>query len=95
MSQLVVSIFWNSDVVGSDASEGMDLTVRVRENRQRESRLLYPCPLYRLPEEGVAQNKGRSSYHKRSRIKVHLPPSNDFLKKTIPLWRGVLISSYC
>ena len=72
MSQLVVSIFWNSDVVGSDASEGMDLTVRVRENRQRESRLLYPCPLYRLPEEGVTQMKTRSYHLRRFGLKVDL-----------------------
>jgi hypothetical protein len=36
MSQLVFSICWNPEEVGSNASEGIDLLARVRASRQEE-----------------------------------------------------------
>jgi hypothetical protein len=49
--------------IGSDASEGMNLLVRLRASRQGgESNLL--CLLYRLPAEGMSQIKGESSHFK-------------------------------
>ena len=66
MSQLVFSISWNPEEVGSNASEGMDLLVRVRacRHKKKESFLL-PCPLYGLPAEGAVHIKGRFSHLKR------------------------------
>ena len=72
MSQLVFSIHWNPEEVGSNASERMDLPARVRAKRQRAN-FLKPCPLYRLPTEGMAQNESISSYFKVSGLKVGFP----------------------
>lgn len=57
MSQLVFSIRWNPKEVCSNASERMDLPVRVRVGRQSGS-FLFPSPLFSLSAEGVAQIKG-------------------------------------
>lgn len=46
----------------------MDLPARVRAKRQRAN-FLKPCPLYRLPTEGMAQINGRSSHFKRAIFK--------------------------
>ena len=46
MSQLVYSIHWNPEEVGSNASEGMGLLDELG---------LLPYPVYRLPLEGVTQ----------------------------------------
>lgn len=50
MSQLLFSMCWDPKETGADARERTDLPVRAS--------FLLPCPLYRLPEEGVAQIKG-------------------------------------
>jgi hypothetical protein len=42
------------------------------KQRKKES-FLFPCPLYRLPAESVAQMKDGSSYYKRSGLEVGLP----------------------
>jgi hypothetical protein len=83
MTQLVVSIHWNSEEEGSNASEGMELLVRA--SRQREKSFLLPCPLYRPPSEDVGQNKGIFFFHlKRSRLKVSLSTLNDLNQEEIP-----------
>jgi len=60
---LVFSIHQNPKEVGSNASEGVDLPLRVRASRQRAKRRqsLLPSPYLGLPAEGVAQIKGGSS----------------------------------
>ena len=83
MSHLVFSICLNPEEVGSNASEGMYLTVGLRTSRQRESFLLL-CPLDRLPPKSVAQIKGGPSYFKRSRLKVGLSTSKNLVKKKNP-----------
>jgi len=47
--------------VGSNASEGMDLSARATAR----VRLLLPCPLYRLPAINMAEIKGVFSHLKR------------------------------
>lgn len=88
---------------GSDHEAGhLSLSLVEEWNCQREcgERIgketnLIPCALYRLPTEGVNQNKGGSPqlkrsglkmlFHlKRSGIKVGLPTSNDLTKKNRP-----------
>ena len=61
----------NPGEVGSKANEGMDVPAKARASRQKASFLL-PCPSYRLPAEGVAHIKGRSSHLERSRLKANL-----------------------
>lgn len=83
MPQLVFGICQNPREVGSNASEEwMDLPVRARASRQRESFHL-PLPLYRLPIEGVDQIKGGSSYLRSSGLVVYCPTSNDFIRKKV------------
>lgn len=43
--------------------------------------ILPPCPLYRLPQEGVAQIEERPAHLERSELKISLRTSNDLLKK--------------
>lgn len=46
---------------------------RESENKQtKRTSFLLPCPLHRLPTEGMTQIKGGSSYLKRPRLKVGL-----------------------
>lgn len=75
MSQLVFSIHWNPDEVGSKASEGMDLLTRGGQASE-EQNLPSSKPLYRLPAEGVAQIGGMSFPTSRSGLKEDLPASN-------------------
>jgi hypothetical protein len=72
MSQLIYSIPWNAEEVGSNANEGMDLPVRVSVSRQRLSFLLL-CSFHRFPKEGVVQIKGESSHLKRSGLQLGIP----------------------
>jgi hypothetical protein len=76
MIQLVFSIYKNPKEVGSTASDGMDLPLRVRTSRQK-SKFPLLCPSYRLPPEGVPQIKGGSSYLKRFELNVYLPTWKD------------------
>jgi hypothetical protein len=64
----VFNIRWNPKNVSSNHSEGMDLPVRLRANRQRAS---LPC-LYRLPPGGVAQIKGGLPHFKRSGLSLEV-----------------------
>ena len=58
VSQLIFSIYQNPEEVGSNDSEGMDMVADMgREEAKRES-FLPLSPLYKLPAEGVDQNKG-------------------------------------
>jgi hypothetical protein len=75
MSQIVFNICWNSEEVGSNA-KGMDLSARMTASRQKS--FLFPCPLNRLPAEGVVEIKGGFYHLKGSRLKVVLPTSGDF-----------------
>jgi hypothetical protein len=59
MPPVVFSVCWNPEEAGSNASEGMDLSVRVRASRQKESKL--PSFTSFMLEAGVAQIKGISS----------------------------------
>ena len=94
MSQLVYSICWNSKEVGSNASEEMDLLARARASRQRE-KLPLSCPLSGLPAEGVAQIGGRSSYIKRSGLKVCVfPPQGSRLEIDFPTLNGLIKQKY-
>ena len=47
---------------------------------------LLPCPLYKLPAEGVAQIKGRFGLkvYLLPGLEVGLPTSNDLTEKNIP-----------
>ena len=56
---------------------------RVKE-RVRERVFFFPCSLYRLAAESVAQIKGEFPHLKRSRLKVGLSTSNDLIKKKNP-----------
>lgn len=71
MPQLVLSVHWNPEDVGSNAMKGIAL-----QGGTENYSLLLPCPLYRLPPEGAAQIKGGSSLIKRPSLKVGLPISN-------------------
>ena len=73
MPQLLFSMCWNPEEVGSNASEGMDLPAR-QEQAKRASSLL-PCPLYRQSAEGGAQITGKFSHLKRSGLKMCLRTS--------------------
>ena len=65
MSQLVFSICWNPEEVGSNASEGMDLLARQEKQAKTKSISLLPCPfIVSLPAEGMAQIKYVSSHLK-------------------------------
>jgi hypothetical protein len=58
MSQLGFSIWWNPEEIGSNASEGVDLLVREKEEvgRERErERERERTSLYRLLIESVAE----------------------------------------
>jgi hypothetical protein len=50
--------------MGSNVSEEIDLPVRARTSKRRESFLLL-CPLYMLPAEGMIKIKGGSPYRQR------------------------------
>ena len=67
MSQLILSIRWNTEEVGSDASKEMGLLARARAR-------LPSLSLNRLPAEDVVQVKGGSSYFRRSGLKVCVTP---------------------
>lgn len=58
--ELVFSICWNLEEVGSNASEGMDLPAR-QEQAGKERKHPSSVLLYRLPAESVALIKGVSS----------------------------------
>jgi len=70
MSQLILRIHWDAKGVGFNACEGMDLPARVRAS------FFLPCPLYRLPPEGVA-------HFKRPRSTAGLPTSNYLIKENL------------
>ena len=42
---------------------------KTKGNQAKSKSCLFPCPLYRLPPERVAQIKGIASYLKKIRIK--------------------------
>jgi hypothetical protein len=78
MSQLVFSIYLNTEEVGTYASERMNLLVR---KEQAVKDLPSPLSLYRLQEEGVANISDRIFFPiKRSRLKVCLPTSRSKLE---------------
>jgi hypothetical protein len=64
---MVFNICQNPEEVGANVPEGMGLPAR--GSRQEKAVFLVPCPLYRLPAEGVAQSKGGSSYFRSRRLK--------------------------
>lgn len=68
---------WNPKDVGSSASEEMDMLAR-RGQAGKEKSFLLPCPLSRLPTEGVTQIGSVPSHLKRCGVKV------DYLIKKIP-----------
>jgi hypothetical protein len=75
---LVFSICQNPEEVATNASEGVELTVRERASRQRAKAFFFHIIyLYRLPAEDIAQIKCGSSNFKRSRLKVDLLTSKD------------------
>lgn len=82
MSQFFLSIWQDSEKLGSNASKEMDSPVRATASQQRKKNLLM-CQLYNLTWEGVAQNKGVSFHFKRFRLKVGFPISNYLIKKKI------------
>jgi hypothetical protein len=75
MSQLLFSIHQSPKEVGTNASEGKDLPVRVRTIRQRVGASFFRVLYINF------QQKGESSHPKRSRLKVSLPTSNDLNQK--------------
>lgn len=60
----------------------MDLPARLRASRQRAS-FHFPCPLNRLPEEGVVQIEGGSFHLTGSRFRACLLISNNSVKKNL------------
>ena len=61
----------------------MYLLDRVRESRKRESSP-FPCPLYRLPAEGVVQIYGGHHYLKSFALKYSPPTSKSWLGNGLP-----------
>lgn len=69
-----------------------------QQEQTDKEHFLCPCPLYRLPAESMAQNKGRYSYTKRYRLKLGLSTSKDLKKiKSLQLHPAtwVLVNSRC
>lgn len=60
MSQLVFSVRWDPEGIGSNDSEGIDLVARASRQRELPSSL----SLYRLPAGDVARIKRGSSHFK-------------------------------
>lgn len=73
MSLPVCSICGNPKEIGSSASEGMNVLSRHAEGKQGKSKSIFP--LSPCQAEGVAQNKGASSYLKIRIKDVYLPTS--------------------
>lgn len=70
MPQLVFS--WNPAELGSNASKGMNLQVRVRKSRQREGDFFSSMSFLQTSPKSVAKSRGRSSHLRRSGLKVCL-----------------------
>lgn len=68
---LVFSMSQNPEEVGSIASEGVDLLVRMRANRQKKKAFFLCILLYRPLSEGVSQIKDVYTLLKRSGLKVY------------------------
>ena len=68
---LVFSMSQNPEEVGSIASEGVDLLVRMRANRQKKKAFFLCILLYRPRSEGVSQIKDVYTLLKRSGLKVY------------------------
>ena len=52
-----------------------------KDKHVKSKSFIVPCPLYRLPREGVAHIKDGSSCLKSSGLKVSLPTANDLIRK--------------
>lgn len=58
---VIFSVLWNSEEVGSNAIEGMSLSMKASRQKKSKSFLL-PSPLCRQPASGVTRlHKGGSS----------------------------------
>lgn len=55
MSQLVVTVHWDLEEAGSNASGGVDLSVRARASRQGTQVSRSSMSFIEAPVEGVAQ----------------------------------------
>jgi hypothetical protein len=71
MSQLVFSIHWNPNKLGSNTQEVMDVLVRQVQSGKDQTLPSF-VSLYRLPAEGVAQIRGGFSQLKWSQLKTCL-----------------------
>ena len=62
----------------------MELVIESKSKQAKKVSFLFPCPLYRLPTEGVLQIKDASSHLKSCGLKLYIPMSNDWIKKKNP-----------
>lgn len=61
--------------------KGWTSQLKQQQVSRKGTKLLLPCPFYRLPAEDTAQIKGESFYLKRSGFKVGLPTTKDLIRK--------------
>ena len=86
ISQLVFSVHWNPEEVGSNASERMDLLAG-KEHLGKEQKLPSSMSLYNLSGESMTQIRGGCSQLKYLNISPMIP--------TFPIYSGDLVFFYC
>ena len=73
MPRLLFIICWNPKEVGSNASEGRNLLVRVGARKQREQASFFHVLCIQATGRSMPQIKGASSHLRRSGLEVGLP----------------------